>query len=169
MQKNNKTESKIDKRIEELQNDISYSWKQTSEIIDIIYRTAVADLTDGICEKFTSVKPENNVKNEIPKWKKIEKPVQNDKETSSVIKSLKAELEKVKNENKKLSDELKDINSLNDTPSFRSGQLSALKFALLTLDENDRVDSFNILKDKYSTLQLTLKIDEHTNKSKNWA
>ena len=72
------------------------------------------------------------------------------------------------NENKKLSDKLKDITSINDTPSFRSGQLSALKFALLTLDANDRVDSFNILKDKYSTLQLTLKNDERTNKSKTW-
>ena len=162
MQKNNETNSAIDKRIEALQNDVSYSWKQTAEIIDIIYRTALEDLTNGIYEKFTPVK------NEIPKWKKIEKPVQNDKETSSVIKSLKAELEKVKNENKKLSDELKDVTSLNDTPSFKYGQLSALKFALLTLDANDRVDSFNILKDKYSTLQLTLKNDERTNKSKTW-
>ena len=36
-------EEKIQENIKQLQNDISYSFKQTSEVIDIIYRKAVKD------------------------------------------------------------------------------------------------------------------------------
>ena len=37
-------EEKIQENIKKLQNDISYSFKQTSEVIDIIYRKAVNDV-----------------------------------------------------------------------------------------------------------------------------
>lgn len=37
-------EEKIQENIKQLQNDISYSFKQTSEVIDIIYRKAVNDV-----------------------------------------------------------------------------------------------------------------------------
>lgn len=37
-------EEKIQENIKKLQNDISYSFKQTSEVIDIIYRKAVKDV-----------------------------------------------------------------------------------------------------------------------------
>ena len=37
-------EEKIQENIKQLQNDISYSFKQTSEVIDIIYRKAVKDV-----------------------------------------------------------------------------------------------------------------------------
>ena len=37
-------EEKIQENINQLQNDISYSFKQTSEVIDIIYRKAVNDV-----------------------------------------------------------------------------------------------------------------------------
>ena len=36
-------EQQIKENIEKLQNDISYSFKQTSEVIDIIYRKAIDD------------------------------------------------------------------------------------------------------------------------------
>jgi len=159
MYKNNETKSLIDKRIEALQNDISYSWKQTSEIIDIIYRTALTDLKDGTYEKLTSTKSENIVKNEIPKKESTENPIQSKKESSSVIQqtSLKAELKKVKNENKRLLMQIDDLNSKIETHSFNKGQISALKFALSTINENDRIDSYNILKDKYSSLQSKLR------------
>lgn len=168
MYKNNETESLIDKRIKALQNDISYSWKQTSEIIDIIYRTALADLKDGTYEKLTSTKSENIVKNEIPKKEKVENsaPSKKEKITASVIKSLKTELEKIKNENKRLLSQIDDINSQTETRSFKSGQIYTLKYALSILDENDRIDSYNILKDKYSSLQFTLKPNE--NKQNPW-
>ena len=37
-------EEKIQENIKQLQNDISYSFKQTSEVIDIIYRKAINDV-----------------------------------------------------------------------------------------------------------------------------
>ena len=37
-------EEKIQENIKQLQNDISYSFKQTSEVIDIIYHKAVNDV-----------------------------------------------------------------------------------------------------------------------------
>lgn len=37
-------EEKIQENIKQLQNDISYSFKQTSEVIDIIYRKAINDI-----------------------------------------------------------------------------------------------------------------------------
>ena len=37
-------EEKIQENVKQLQNDISYSFKQTSEVIDIIYRKAVNDV-----------------------------------------------------------------------------------------------------------------------------
>ena len=37
-------EEKIQENIKQLQNDINYSFKQTSEVIDIIYRKAVNDV-----------------------------------------------------------------------------------------------------------------------------
>ena len=37
-------EEKIQENIKQLQNDIRYSFKQTSEVIDIIYRKAVKDI-----------------------------------------------------------------------------------------------------------------------------
>ena len=37
-------EEKIQENIKQLQNDIRYSFKQTSEVIDIIYRKAVKDV-----------------------------------------------------------------------------------------------------------------------------
>lgn len=39
-------EEKIQENIKQLQNDISYSFKQTSEVIDIIYRKAVNDVNN---------------------------------------------------------------------------------------------------------------------------
>ena len=57
-------EEKIQENIKQLQNDISYSFKQTSEVIDIIYRKAVKD-ADSEKTNVTASPLKDTTKNDI--------------------------------------------------------------------------------------------------------
>ena len=57
-------EEKIQENIKQLQNDISYSFKQTSEVIDIIYRKAVND-ADSEKPNVTVLPLKDTTKNDI--------------------------------------------------------------------------------------------------------
>ena len=57
-------EEKIQENIKQLQNDISYSFKQTSEVIDIIYRKAVKD-ADSEKTNTTASPLKDTTKNDI--------------------------------------------------------------------------------------------------------
>ena len=57
-------EEKIQENIKQLQNDISYSFKQTSEVIDIIYRKAIKD-ADSEKTNVTASPLKDTTKNDI--------------------------------------------------------------------------------------------------------
>ena len=54
-------EEKIQENIKQLQNDISYSFKQTSEVIDIIYRKAVNDVDNDKSNIKVKEAPQNDI------------------------------------------------------------------------------------------------------------
>ena len=57
-------EEKIQENIKQLQNDISYSFKQTSEVIDIIYRKAINDV-DNEKSNTTALEVKDALQNDI--------------------------------------------------------------------------------------------------------
>lgn len=54
-------EEKIQENVKQLQNDISYSFKQTSEVIDIIYRKAVNDVDSEKSNIKVKEAPQNDI------------------------------------------------------------------------------------------------------------
>lgn len=63
-------ESRVKKRIEELQNDSKFSFKLTSEVIDLVYRQAISDIRDSVLEIVNEQKEEKSKEtSELPQLK----------------------------------------------------------------------------------------------------
>lgn len=152
MQKND-SKSKLEKRIEELQSDIKFSFKQTSEVIDIIYRTAVNDCKSGIDDTKEVVDTAERKRfgskttspDEDTKDVSLEKAQTQINKLKATIGSLKKELEQYKKSNKK-NEEVPADNT------YRGGMLAALKWCLEILDDHDRIESYEIIRNKYNVM-----------------
>lgn len=173
MQKNdskNKT-GKLEERIAELQSNVKFSFKQTSEVIDIIYRTAIDDYRNSKLETIE----ESTIKEDIDTLEKLKKSMSNTETTASgrkrfgsktsevnestatvlyakaqtEIKNLGVTLAKKQKEVEELKKKLKSLDSNTD---YRGGQLSALKYCLEVLDDYDRIESYEIIRKKFNSL-----------------
>lgn len=159
----------INERIKELQKDSKFFFKQTEEIIDIVYRLAVQDcnnkipskdFTDEINNKIVdnvifNVKEDKgrNLKEELDdalnviksQDKKIEDQEKTIKELNSKIYDLK---QNKKKSFPKKSEESENSNLMNN--QFQSGMVSGLKYSILIMEGNNYSDAFEMIVKKYN-------------------
>ena len=156
----------IEQRIKELQGDSKFFFKQTEEVIDIIYRQALNDCLSGDTE--------NNLKNEIS-----DKDIFNVTEVSKG-RNLKYELDEalsvIKSQDEKIEDQEKTIKKLNSqiydlkekqkksfpkrTPTpgeddqmnnqFQSGMVSGLKYSIIALEGHNIEEAYGLIVGKYN-------------------
>lgn len=156
----------IEQRIKDLQKDSKFFFKQTEEVIDIIYRQALEDCL--------SSNTENNLKNEIS-----DKDIFNVTEVNKG-RNLKYELDEalsvVKSQDEKIEEQEKTIKKLNSqiydlkekqkksftkrTPTpgeddqmnnqFQSGMVSGLKYSIMALEGHNIEEAYGMILNKYN-------------------
>jgi len=162
----------IEKRIKELQGNSKFFFKQTEEIIDIIYRQAIQDCTGGLPSKdFTNeiakeinnkivddifkVKEndERDYKGELDEALKVVKS-QDEKieEQEKTIKKLKSENYDLKQKQKKSFPKKSDNPAENMDNQFQSGMVTGLKYALMSLEGHDIEEAYRLIISKYNNI-----------------
>jgi len=145
----------IDKRIKEIQNNSSYSFKQTSEIIELVYKLAISDYQSNNYLKDI----ENQISSEINKKvvdnlcksdeleqsqlkiKKLNKTIDN---LNTKIAELSSQLAKPKTLPKKTK--ICDDNDIN----FQSGLAAGLKYAMMALEGREFTEGCSMIMSKYN-------------------
>lgn len=156
----------VEQRIKELQKDSKFFFKQTEEIIDIVYRLAIQDCN---CEI-----PPKNFTNEITKEindKITDKVIFNTKvidekhdfkrELADALNVIKEQDEKIK----KLNSQIHDLerNNKKSLPkkateleysykkdnSFQSGMVSGLKYSIMALEGHNFEEAWGLITKKY--------------------
>jgi len=163
----------IEKRIKELQGDSKFFFKQTEEIIDIIYRQALEDcatsnvtkdlqdkiaqeINDEIADKVIfDVKKSNgrDLKHELDEALKVVKS-QDEKieEQEKTIKKLKSENYDLKQKQKKSFPKKSDNPAENMDNQFQSGMVTGLKYALMSLEGHDIEEAYRLIISKYNNI-----------------
>ena len=163
----------INERIKELQKDSKFFFKQTEEIIDIVYRLAVQDcnckippkdFTDEISEEINNKIVDNvvfnvkeykgrNLKEELDDALNVIKSQDEKiKEQEKTIKELNSQIYNLK-QNKKKSFPKKSEES--ETPSimnnqFQSGMVSGLKYSIMALEGHNIEEAYGLIVGKYN-------------------
>ena len=162
----------IEQRIKELQKDSKFFFKQTEEVIDIIYRQALKD-----CAKIIISNNEDKIAKEIDD-EIADKVIFNVKETKD--RNLKYELDEalsvVKSQDEKIEEQEKTIKKLNSqiydlkekqkktfpkrTPTpgeddqmnnqFQSGMVSGLKYSIMALEGHNLEEAWGMILNKYN-------------------
>jgi len=163
----------INERIKELQKDSKFFFKQTEEIIDIVYRLAVQDcnckippkdFTDEISEEINNKIVDNvifnvkedkgrNLKEELDDALNVIKSQDEKiKEQEKTIKELNSQIYDLKQNKKKSfpkkSEESETPNIMNN--QFQSGMVSGLKYSILIMEGNNYLDAFEMIVKKYN-------------------
>lgn len=163
----------VDKRIKELQKDSKFFFKQTEEIIDIVYRLAVQDCNSEMPpESFTS-KIAQEINDKI-----VDKVIFNEKAINEK-RDLRAELDDalnvIKTQDETIEDQEKTIKKLNsqiydlknkkktlpkkaeelETPhitnnQFQSGLVSGLKYSIMAMEGHSPDEAFRLIIGKYN-------------------
>jgi len=163
----------INERIKELQNDSKFFFKQTEEVIDMVYRIALQDCNCQIPPKEFTDEITQSINNDI-----LNKVVFNTKEGKG--RNLKEELDEalsvIKSQDKKIEDQEKTINQLNSqicdlksnnkksfpkhtsTPAegnqmnnqFQSGMVSGLKYSIMALEGHTMEEAWGMILAKYN-------------------
>ena len=149
----------IETRIKELQKDPKYSFKQTKEIIDIIYRIAVNDYDNSINNLIDNVHinvlDKNNANKNIESdFDELNKKNEIIKQQKEKINELLHKIDELKKSNKILKQE-KEKNSeqqhTSDSIQYISGYDTGLKFALSTIENYiDRNEAWSIILNEYN-------------------
>lgn len=161
----------IDDRIKELQKDSKFFFKQTEEVIDIIYRQAIQDCTCDLPPKDFTDEIAKEINNKI-----VDNVIFNVKESQG--RNLKYELDEalsvVKSQDKKIEEQEKTIKKLNSqiydlkekqkktlpkhaedseiqmTNQFQSGMVSGLKYSIMALEGHDLEEAWGMILNKYN-------------------
>jgi len=147
----------IEERIKELQNNSKYSFKQTSEIIELIYKLAISD-----CESNNHLKDtENQFSSEINKKVINELSQSNELEQSQLkIKKLNETIHNLNTKIIELSSQLTkpktlpkkaDINQENNK-NYDIGFIAGLKYAMMALEGRKFTEGCSMIMEKYNEL-----------------
>ena len=163
----------IEERIKELQKDSKFFFKQTEEIIDIIYRQALEDcatsnvtndlqdkiaqeINDEIADKVIfNVKKSNgrDLKNELDEALKVVKS-QDEKieEQEQKIKKLNSQIYELKEKQKKSFPKRTPTPGENDRMDnqFQSGMVTGLKFAIMAMEGHNIQEAYATIVKKYN-------------------
>jgi hypothetical protein len=163
----------IEERIKELQKDSKFFFKQTEEIIDIIYRQAIQDCTCELPSKdFTDelAKEINNkiIDDVIFKVKENEGRDLKEEldEALKVVKSQDEKIEEQEQKIKKLNSQIYDLKEKQKksfpkrTPTpgendrmdnqFQSGMVTGLKFAIMAMEGHNIQEAYATIVKKYN-------------------
>jgi len=161
----------IEQRIKELQKDSKFFFKQTEEIIDMVYRLALKDCAMIDSEKDLGEQMAKAINNEI-----ADKVIFNVKENKgrdlkeelnealSVIKSQDEKIEEQEKTIKKLNSQIYDLKEKqkktfpkrSDNPAdqisnqFQSGMVSGLKYSIMALEGHNIEEAYGIILNKYN-------------------
>lgn len=152
----------IDERIKELQNDSKYSFKQTSEIIELIYKLAISD-----CESNNYLKDiENQISSEINK-NVVNNLCQSDEleQSELKIKKLNKTIDNLNTKIAELSSQLaksktvpKKPNNYDDNDKiFQSGLAAGLKYAMMSLEGRNVSEAWSMIMAKYDDITKKIK------------
>ena len=165
----------IEQRIKELQKDSKFFFKQTEEIIDMVYRLALKDCAMIDSEKDLGEQMAKAINNEI-----ADKVIFNVKENKgrdlkeelnealSVIKSQDEKIEEQEKTIKKLNSQIYDLkenqkksfpkksyrtestcnNNMNN--QFQSGMVSGLKYSIMALEGHNIEEAYGMILNKYN-------------------
>jgi len=163
----------IEERIKELQKDSKFFFKQTEEIIDIIYRQALEDcatsnvtndlqdkiaqeINDEIADKVIfNVKKSNgrDIKYELDEALKVVKS-QDEKieEQEQKIKKLNSQIYDLKEKQKKSFPKRTPTPGENDRMDnqFQSGMVTGLKFAIMAMEGHNIQEAYATIVKKYN-------------------
>lgn len=163
----------IEERIKELQKDSKFFFKQTEEIIDIIYRQALEDcatsnvtndlqdkiaqeINDEIADKVIfNVKKSNgrDLKYELDEALKVVKS-QDEKieEQEQKIKKLNSQIYDLKEKQKKSFPKRSEtvMSSENMNNNFQSGMVTGLKFAIMAMEGHNIQEAYATIVKKYN-------------------
>jgi len=163
----------IEKRIKELQSDSKFFFKQTEEIIDIIYRQAIQDCTGELPSKdFTDeiAKEINNkiIDDVIFKVKEndgrdykgeLDEALKVIKSQDEIIEEQEKTIKKFKSENYDLKQkQKKSFPKKSDNPvenmdnQFQSGMVTGLKYALMSLEGHNIEEAYRLIISKYNDI-----------------
>ena len=163
----------IEQRIKELQGNSKFFFKQTEEVIDIIYRQAIQDCTCGLPPKDFTDEVAKEINNKIVDeviFKTKENEGRNLKyeldEALSVVKSQDEKIEEQERMIKKLSSQIYDLKEKQKksfpkhTPTtgeddqmnnqFQSGMVSGLKYSIMALEGHNIEEAYGIILNKYN-------------------
>lgn len=163
----------IEQRIKELQKDSKFFFKQTEEIIDIVYRIALQDCNCQIPPKEFTDEITKSINNDI--LDKVIFNVKEDKgrnlkeeldEALSVIKSQDEKIEEQEKTIKKLNSQIYDLKGKqkksfpkkseeSELPhmmnnQFQSGMVSGLKFSIMALEGHSVDEACGMILKKYN-------------------
>lgn len=141
----------INERIKELQKDSKFFFKQTEEIIDIVYRTALKD--SGSVE--ITKNNDRNFKDElVDALNVIKEQDEKIKEQEKTIKKLNSQIYNLEQNKKKSfpkkSEEYKTPNMINN--QFQSGMISGLKYSIMALEGHNIDEAWGIILKKYNEI-----------------
>ena len=163
----------IEQRIKELQKDSKFFFKQTEEIIDMVYRLALKDCAMIDSEKDLGEQMAKAINNEI-----ADKVIFNVKENKgrdlkeelnealSVIKSQDEKIEEQEKTIKKLNSQIYDLKEKQKktfpkrTPTpgeddqmdnqFQSGMVSGLKYSIMAIEGHNLEEAWGMILNKYN-------------------
>lgn len=163
----------INERIKELQKDSRFFFKQTEEIIDMVYRLAVQDCDCELPPKDFSNEIAKKINNKIADKVIFNAKVIDEKhdlkyeldEALNVIKSQDEKIEEQEKTIKKLNSQIYDLKNKkkslpkkaeeSETPhitnnQFQSGMVSGLKYSIMAMRGRDPEDAFEMIVSKYN-------------------
>jgi len=160
----------VEQRIKELQKDSKFFFKQTEEIIDIIYRTALQDCNCQLPPEDFTNEIAKSINNDI-----VDKVIFNVKENKgrdlkeelnealSVIESQDKKIEEQEKTIKKLNSQVYDLKEKskksfpkktecneNNNNQFQSGMVSGLKYSIMAIEGHNIQEAYKIIVDKYN-------------------
>ena len=161
----------IEQRIKELQGNSKFFFKQTEEVIDIIYRQAIQDCTCGLPPKDFTDEVAKEINNKIVDeviFKTKENKGRDLKceldEALSVVKSQDEKIEEQEKKIKKLNSQIYDLKEkqkktftkYSDNPAdqisnqFQSGMVSGLKYSIMALEGHNIEEAYGMILNKYN-------------------
>lgn len=163
----------VEQRIKELQKDSKFFFKQTEEIIDMVYRLAVQDcnsemppecftskitqeINDKIADKLIfnekAISEERDLRAELDDAlnviKKQDETIEDQEKTIKKLNSQICDLNNKKKTLPKKSEELETPRIMNN--QFQSGMVSGLKYSIMAMEGHNLDEAFRIIIGKYN-------------------
>ena len=141
----------INERIKELQKDSKFFFKQTEEIIDIIYRTALQD--SGSIE-ITKNNDRNFKDKLVDALNVIKEQDEKIEEQEKTIKKLNSQIHNLEQNKKKSFPEKTEEHEAYQTTNnqFQSGMISGLKYSIMALEGHNIDEAWGIILKKYNEI-----------------